>query len=90
MSNATSKQHDTVITEKIPSINDRLRKVFEKGIVNINSDKSASSGSASSGSASARASAQAPASADAMPLYKNQLIRWGGAALGSQVLRGAG
>ena len=33
---------------------------------------------------------QAGASADAMPLYKNQLIRWGGAALGSQVLRGAG
>ena len=25
-----------------------------------------------------------------MPLYKNQLIRWGGAALGSQALRGAG
>ena len=38
----------------------------------------------------ARASAKAGASADAMPLYKNQLIRWGGAALGSQVLRGAG
>ena len=34
--------------------------------------------------------ASASASADAMPLYKNQLIRWGGAALGSQVLRGAG
>lgn len=33
---------------------------------------------------------QAGASAGAMPLYKNQLIRWGGAALGSQVLRGAG
>ena len=33
---------------------------------------------------------KARASADAMPLYKNQLIRWGGAALGSQVLRGAG
>ena len=33
---------------------------------------------------------QAGASADAMPLYKNQLVRWGGAALGSQVLRGAG
>ena len=33
---------------------------------------------------------QAGAGADAMPLYKNQLIRWGGAALGSQVLRGAG
>ena len=33
---------------------------------------------------------QAGASADAMPLYKNQLIRWGGAALGSQALRGAG
>lgn len=28
--------------------------------------------------------------AGAMPLYKNQLIRWGGAALGSQALRGAG
>ena len=38
----------------------------------------------------ARASAEARASADAMPLYKNQLIRWGGAAFGSQVLRGAG
>ena len=38
----------------------------------------------------ARASAEAGARADAMPLYKNQLIRWGGAALGSQVLRGAG
>ena len=38
----------------------------------------------------ARASAEASASADAMPLYKNQLVRWGGAALGSQVLRGAG
>ena len=38
----------------------------------------------------ARASAEAGASVDAMPLYKNQLIRWGGAALGSQVLRGAG
>ena len=38
----------------------------------------------------ARASAEARADADAMPLYKNQLIRWGGAALGSQVLRGAG
>ena len=38
----------------------------------------------------ARASAEAGASADAMPLYKNQLVRWGGAALGSQVLRGAG
>ena len=38
----------------------------------------------------ARASAKAGASADAMPLYKNQLIRWGGAALGSQVLRGVG
>ena len=25
-----------------------------------------------------------------MPLYKNQLVRWGGAALGSQVLMGAG
>lgn len=34
--------------------------------------------------------ARAGAGADAMPLYKNQLIRWGGAALGSQVLRGAG
>ena len=33
---------------------------------------------------------KARASADAMPLYKNQLVRWGGAALGSQVLRGAG
>ena len=33
---------------------------------------------------------QAGAIADAMPLYKNQLVRWGGAALGSQVLRGAG
>ena len=33
---------------------------------------------------------QAGASAGAMPLYKNQLVRWGGAALGSQVLRGAG
>ena len=33
---------------------------------------------------------QTGASADAMPLYKNQLIRWGGAALGSQALRGAG
>ena len=33
---------------------------------------------------------QASASAGAMPLYKNQLVRWGGAALGSQVLRGAG
>ena len=38
----------------------------------------------------ARASAEAGASAGAMPLYKNQLVRWGGAALGSQVLRGAG
>ena len=38
----------------------------------------------------ARASAEDGASADTMPLYKNQLIRWGGAALGSQVLRGAG
>ena len=37
-----------------------------------------------------RASAEARASAGAMPLYKNQLVRWGGAALGSQVLRGAG
>jgi len=33
---------------------------------------------------------QTGASADVMPLYKNQLIRWGGAALGSQALRGAG
>lgn len=33
---------------------------------------------------------QTGASAGAMPLYKNQLIRWGGAALGSQVLRGVG
>lgn len=33
---------------------------------------------------------QAGAGAGAMPLYKNQLLRWGGAALGSQVLRGAG
>lgn len=33
---------------------------------------------------------KAGASAAAMPLYKNQLVRWGGAALGSQVLRGAG
>lgn len=33
---------------------------------------------------------RAGASAGAMPLYKNQLVRWGGAALGSQVLRGAG
>lgn len=38
---------------------------------------------------------QAGASVGAMPyhgtpLYKNQLIRWGGAALGSQALRGAG
>lgn len=33
---------------------------------------------------------QAGASANAMPLYKNQLVRWGGAALGSRVLRGAG
>lgn len=33
---------------------------------------------------------EARASADAMPLYKNKLARWGGAALGSQVLRGAG
>lgn len=33
---------------------------------------------------------QAGAIAGAMPLYKNQLVRWGGAALGSQVLRGAG
>ena len=33
---------------------------------------------------------KARASADAMPLYKNQLVRWGGAALGSQVLRGVG
>lgn len=33
---------------------------------------------------------QAGASADAIPLYKNQLIRWGGATLGSQALRGAG
>ena len=33
---------------------------------------------------------QAGAGAEAMPLYKNQLIRWGGAALGSQVLIGAG
>ena len=37
-----------------------------------------------------KARAEAGASAGAMPLYKNQLIRWGGAALGSQVLRGAG
>ena len=33
---------------------------------------------------------QAGAGAEAMPLYKNQLVRWGGAALGSQVLMGAG
>ena len=33
---------------------------------------------------------QAGAGAEAMPLYKNQLIRWGGAAFGSQVLMGAG
>ena len=95
VSNATSKQHDAVNPEKVPSINERLRKFFEKGIVNINSDKSASSGSTSSGSTSsgstsARASAEAGASVGAMPLYKNQLVRWGGAALGSQVLRGVG
>ena len=111
VSNATSKQHDAVTPEKVQSINERLRKFFKKGIVNINSDKSTSGGSASSrASDSATRSAdgvhkpswlpnfmtpdhgtpQAGASAGAMPLYKNQLIRWGGAALGSQALRGAG
>ena len=48
VSNATSKQHDAVTPEKVQSINERLRKFFKKGIVNINSDKSASGGSASS------------------------------------------
>ena len=33
---------------------------------------------------------KAGASADAMPLYENKLARWGGAALGSKVLIGAG
>ena len=30
VSNATSKQHDAVKLEKVPSINERLRKFYEK------------------------------------------------------------
>ena len=73
-----------------------LRKIPKEGILRSPSGRSTS----------ARASDSATRSADGVhkpnwlpnfltpdhgtPLYKNQLIRWGGAALGSQALRGAG
>ena len=77
----------------------------KEGILRSHSGKSVSAGASDSATRSAGAHTpswlpnfltsdhgkpQAGAIAEAMPLYKNQLIRWGGAALGSQVLMGAG
>ena len=85
---------------------ENLRKIPKEGILRSPSGRSTSARASDSATRSAdgvhkpnllpnfltpdHGTPQAGASAGAMPLYKNQLIRWGGAALGSQVLRGVG
>ena len=84
---------------------ENLRKIPKEGILRSPSGRSTSARASDSATRSAgmytpselpsylsyvRDMNKARAAADAMPLYKNQLIRWGGAALGSQALRGAG
>ena len=85
---------------------ENLRKIPKEGILRRPSGRSTSARASDSATRSAdgvhkpnwlpnfltpdHGTPQAGASAGAMPLYKNQLIRWGGAALGSQALRGAG
>ena len=85
---------------------ENLRKMPKEGILRSHSGRSTSARASDSATRSAdgahmpswlpnfltpdHGTPQAGASAGAMPLYKNQLIRWGGAALGSQALRGAG
>ena len=81
---------------------DNLRKIPKEGILRSPSSGSTSARASDSATRSSdgvhmpnfltpdHGTPQAGASAGAMPLYKNQLIRWGGAALGSQVLRGVG
>ena len=81
------------------------RKTPREGILRSHSGGSASAGASDSATRSAGAHTpgwlpnlltsdhgkpQAGAGAGAIPLYNNQLVRWGGAALGSQVLIGAG